>query len=121
MSLLRELTAIYRVKKANPYRAKNGQFASKENYETVNMDVASNIKNKKMTDNDWKKVKSINMSLSDLDIANLERHGMKELDNIIKDNLDALDDVLSKSKNPKGIEHLKKERAKLVAQLSKDK
>ena len=124
MSILKDLANYYLVKKelikkANPFHAKDGKFASKDNYETVNMDVASDVKNKKMTDKDWEKVKSINMALSDLDIVNLERHGMKVLDDIIKDNLKELDAVMRESKDTKGIEHLKKERAKLVAQLSK--
>ncbi len=114
MSILKDLASHYLVKKelikkeGNPYHAKDGK-----------MDVASDVKNKKMTDKDWEKVKSINMSVSDLDIVNLERHGMKALDDIIKDNLKELDSVMRESKDPKGIEHLKKERVKLVAQLSK--
>ena len=123
MSILRDLANYYLVKKelikkeGNPYHAEDGKFASKDNYKTVRMDVASNVKNKKMTDKDWDKVKSIDLDLTDSDIVDLETHGTTKLKDIINNNIKSIDNDMKNAKNPIAIDFLRKQREKLQSSL----
>lgn len=111
---LKELAAIYRVKKeGNPFHAKDGKFASKDNAEKTVMDVASNVKNKKMTDKDWEKVNEIGLDLTDSDIVDLERGGVEKIDEMVKNQLKENEELLSKTTDKDAKDLLIKQIAKL--------
>ena len=114
MSILKELAKIYRVRKSgNPYRDEDGQFSSKDNAETTVMDVASNIKNKKMTDKDWEKVNEIGLDLTDSDIVDLESGGVEKIDEMVKNQLKENEELLSKTTDKDAKDLLIKQIAKL--------